>query len=174
MIGYPHADAQPADRLVARYRKGTLMAVLGLLLMLAAGALTAGVVLSNTNRISAEAFGVTLSNVSVGGLFVAGVVTALVFALGLWMLLQGMRRARRRRLERREIVRDTRDQTASLAAERDRLEKELEAERARRAGTAPVGTERTVVERAPVGSDTAVGPPDGADPGNDRPGLFRR
>lgn len=149
------------------------MAVLGLLLMLAAGALTAGVVLNNTNKVSADAFGVTLSNVSVGGIFVAGAVTALVFALGLWMLLQGMRRARRRRLERREIVRDTRDQTASLAAEKERLERELETERARRA-TTPVVTERTVVEREPVVGDTTVGPTDGSERVSDRPRLFRR
>jgi hypothetical protein len=150
------------------------MAVLGLLLMVAAGVLTAGVLLSNTNQISAEAFGVTLSNVSVGGIFAAGAVTALVFALGLWMLLQGMRRARRRRLERREIVRDTRDQTASLAAEKDRLEKELEAERGRRANTAPMVNERAVVEREPVVEDTAAGPTDGSERASDRPRPFRR
>lgn len=160
------------------------MAVLGLLLMLAAGALTAGVVLSNTDKISAEAFGVTLSNVSIGGMFIAGALTALAFALGLWLVLRGMRRARRRRVERREIVRDTRDQTASLAAEKARLEQELAQERSRRASAAPVATERTVVEREPIAGQTDVGRPGhqpdvgrtdgGSEAVNDRTRLFRR
>lgn len=146
------------------------MAVLGLLLMLAAGALTAGILVSNTDKISPEAFGVSLANVSVGGLFVAGVVTALVFALGLWLLMRGLRRSRRRNVERRQIVRDTQEQQASLSAEKARLEKELEQERSRRA-TTPVTTERTVVEREPIAGQADAG---GSEAVNDKPRLFRR
>lgn len=150
------------------------MAVLGLLLMLAAGVLTAGVLSSNTNKISAEAFGFSLPDVSVGGLFVAGAVTALVFALGLWLLMRGLRRARRRNVERRQIVRDTQKQQASLAAEKSRLEQELAQERSRRA-TAQETSERTVVEQEPVAGQAEARRTDGGSEAvNDRPRLFRR
>lgn len=150
------------------------MAALGLLLMLAAGALTAGVLVSNTNKISPEAFGVTLADISVGGLFLTGAVTALVFALGLWLLMRGLRRSRRRSVERRQIVRDTQEQQASLAAEKARLEQELAQERSRRS-TSQVTSERTVVERQPVAGETEVRRTEGgSETVNDRPRLFRR
>lgn len=148
------------------------MALLGLLLMLAAGALTAGVVLSNTDETSAEAFGVTLSNISLGGFFLAGAATALAFALGLWMLLRGLARSRRRSQQRRQTVRETQDQQASLAAEKARLERELEEERSRRAASGPVVTEHTVVE--PAGDRVREVRTEGDDGTNDRSRLFRR
>lgn len=150
------------------------MALLGLLLMLAAGALTAGVVLSNTDRTSAEVFGVTLSNLSLGGLFLAGAATALVFALGLWALLRGLARSRRRNLERRQVVRDTRDQQASLAAEKARLERELHDERSRRGDSGQVNAERTVVEREPARDQVQEIPTESSETPNDRTRFFRR
>lgn len=150
------------------------MAVLGLLLLLLTGVLTAVVFRNNTDLTSASAFGQTLDNVSLGGLFLAGAVTGLLFALGLYLLFRGLARARRRKTERRRIVRDTKQQQASLSAEKARLERELAQERSRRTTTAPVTTERTVVEREPVTYTTDAADGGGGEPGNDRSRLFRR
>ncbi len=145
--------------------------VLGLLLAIAAGVFAAGVVASNTAHVHAEAFGVSLSNVSVGGLFLAGAVTALVFALGLFLLLGGAARARRRRVERRRIVRDSTAQASTLTAEKERLERELEEERARRSAS--------TASRPPEGSGRVLRPEESAT-GSDVPaeeergGFFRR
>jgi membrane protein implicated in regulation of membrane protease activity len=157
------------------------MALLGLLLMLVAGGLTAGVLLSEARKISPapEVFGISVGDVSTTGLFLAGLATALVFGIGLSMLLRGLARARRRRVERRQVVRDSRDQQASLAAEKARLERELEQERGRRSSTAqatttePVTTERTVVQREPVHGERDSDP-GGGDAADDKPRLFRR
>lgn len=130
------------------------MVILGLLMvLLAAGATTAALV-ENTKPTSMEILGVTMSNLSVGGIFLAGVVTALVFALGLFLMMGGAARARRRRQKNKTVVKDSRREAAELAAEKDRLQRELEQERTRRSST---GT--TVVERGPVGTRT-VGDPD--------------
>lgn len=157
------------------------MALLGLLLMVVAGGLTAGVLLSDARKISPgpEVFGVSLGDVSTTGLFLGGLATALVFGLGLWMLLRALARARRRRVERRQVVRDSRDQQASLAAEKARLERELEQERSRRTSTAqvdttaPVTAERTVVQREPVRGERDSGLR-GDNDTNNKPRLFRR
>lgn len=151
------------------------MAVLGLLLLLLTGALTAVVVLNNTGLTAPHAFGQTVNNISLGQLFLAGAVTGLLFALGLYLLFRGLGRARRRRVERRRVVRDSEQQQASLAAEKARLERELAQERGRHTDTAPAITERTIVEREPVTRDTDVRAAEGGgETGNDRPGLFRR
>ncbi len=150
------------------------MAVLGLLLLLLTGALTIAVLLRNTDPTTPHAFGQTVQNVSLGELFLAGAVTGLLFALGLYLLFRGLGRARRRKVERRRIMRETEQQQASLAAEKARLENELAQERSRRATSAPVTTER-VVEREPVTYTTEAGAAEGrSDGGNDRPRLFRR
>lgn len=153
------------------------MVFLGLLLMLVAGGLTAGVLTSNSRRISPtpEIFGISLGDVSTTGLFLAGLATALAFALGLWMLLRGLARSRRRSVERRQIVRETREQQASLSAEKTRLERELEQERSRRNSAAnPVTTERTVVEREPVRDGVQETRTEANDSGSNRTRLFRR
>ncbi len=118
------------------------MVLIGLLLVVLSAALAVGVVASNTAHVTAKAFGVSLTHVSVGGLFLLGVVTALVFALGLAVLVAGMGRARRRRVERRRAVRESRDNEMALRAEKERLEGELADERRRRmhTGTTQAGT----------------------------------
>ena len=102
------------------------MIVLGLLLLLASGALALGVVLSNTDSTSAEAFGVTVSNISLGGLFLAGAATGLVFMLGLALLSAGSARSRRRRVTRRQEVRGARTEAERLAEENAALRSRLD------------------------------------------------
>jgi hypothetical protein len=99
--------------------------VLGLLLVLLSGALALGVVLSNTDPVSASAFGVTLSNVSVGGLFLVGAVTGVVLMLGLVMLLAGAARKRSRRVATKRQVRNVRSEKEQLAEENAELRARL-------------------------------------------------
>lgn len=101
------------------------MVALGLVLVLLSGLLTAGVALSNTDPVAASAFGVSLSNVSVGGLFLVGALSGLVFGLGLAVMLAGAsrRRARRRGLQRQ--VAAERSERETLAEQNARLQEQL-------------------------------------------------
>jgi TRAP-type C4-dicarboxylate transport system permease large subunit len=101
------------------------MVVLGLLLVLASGAVTLGIVLSNTDAVSASAFGVTLDNVSVGGLFLAGAVAGAVLMLGLALLLGGAARKRSRRVATKRTIRASRSEKAQLAEENATLRAQL-------------------------------------------------
>jgi membrane protein implicated in regulation of membrane protease activity len=99
--------------------------VFGLLLVILAGALGAGVVLSNADPVSASAFGVTLSNVSIGGLFLVGAATGVVLMLGLVLLLLGAARKRSRRVATKRQVRSVRSEKDQLAEENAELRARL-------------------------------------------------
>ncbi len=101
------------------------MVVLGLLLILVSGAVTLGVALSNTDPVSASAFGVSLSNVSVGGLFLGGVVAGFVLMLGIALLVSGASRKRTRRVAVKHEVRSTRSEKEQLAEENAALRARL-------------------------------------------------
>jgi hypothetical protein len=82
------------------------MLALGLLLFVASGVVALGVVLDNTDAMTASAFGVTVDNVSIGGFFLAGAVVGVVFVLGLGMVLAGLKRRRRTRKDVKLTRRD--------------------------------------------------------------------
>ena len=82
------------------------MAVLGLILLAAAGVLTAAVVTSNTDSLTVSLWGLHISNVSVGVVFVAGMITTVLAVVGLGLLMGGARRNRRLRKERRTLRRE--------------------------------------------------------------------
>ncbi len=82
------------------------MAVLGLILLAAAGVLTAAVVTSNTDSLSVSLWSVDVSNVTLGVVFVAGMITTVLAVVGLGLLMGGMRRSRRLRKERRTLQRE--------------------------------------------------------------------
>ena len=103
------------------------MAILGLLLLLAAGGLTLDVVFQNTTSINVDAVGQTFT-LSTGWLFVAAVITGAVGLLGVTMLVGGMARARGRRV----ALADSRGTSQDLQTDRDRLAAELDRERAGR------------------------------------------
>lgn len=105
------------------------MVVLGLLLAAIAAVVGVDIVLENTSRVSGTIFQQTVTGLSLGGVFLAGAIAALVFALGLWLLFGGAARARRRRQERRAALREAAQQKDSLAAENERLARALEEER---------------------------------------------
>lgn len=82
------------------------MAVLGLILLAAAGVLTAAVVTSNTDTLAVDLWGVSVSNVTLGVVFVAGMITTVLAVVGLGLLMGGLRRGRRLRKERRTLRRE--------------------------------------------------------------------
>ena len=105
------------------------MVVLGLLLLLAAGGLTAAVVMDNTDAVTVTAFEQSASGLTIGGLFLAGVVTGAIAILGLTMMLAGLSRRRARRVGLKREMRDVRDERETLAEENARLRDELAASR---------------------------------------------
>ena len=105
------------------------MVLLGAILLVLCLVLSAGVFFSNTDPISAEAFGLSLSNVSLGGFFLAGVVTGALAVVALGMLLGGAARKRRKRTALKREVRTARGEQETLAERNARLEAELERER---------------------------------------------
>jgi uncharacterized membrane protein len=131
------------------------MLILGLLLLVVSGA--AGVLLIAYNTGGTEQtvtmFGRDLTSVTVMEAFVAGLIVAAVFLLGLWMIMSAGRRARENRARYREVRREARD----AARERDRLAKQLATEEDRREPatetmvTPPIGT--------PAASEQAGAPP---------------
>lgn len=102
------------------------MLILGLLLVVVSGA--AGVLLIAYNNGGAEqtvtVFGRDLANVTMMEAYVAGLVTALLFMLGLWMILSAGRRAR----ENRARYREARKEAKTAARERDELAEQLRKE----------------------------------------------
>jgi uncharacterized integral membrane protein len=82
------------------------VAVLGLILLAAAGVLTAAVVTSNTDSLSVSLWSVDVSNVTLGVVFVAGMITTVLAVVGLGLLMGALRRNRRLRKERRSLQRE--------------------------------------------------------------------
>lgn len=105
------------------------MLILGLLLLLAAGALTAGVLLGNTKDIPVEVFGYEPDYLSGGELFLVGIAAGIIAGLSLTLVLSGMRRASRKRRERRAELRSKRAREHELQQENARLARELEQQR---------------------------------------------
>ena len=105
------------------------MVLLGAILLVVCLVLSAGIFFSNTEAITAEAFGVSLSNVSLGGFFLTGVVIGALAVLALGMLLGGAARKRRKRTALKREVRTARGEQETLTERNARLEAELERER---------------------------------------------
>lgn len=112
------------------------MIVLGVLLLVFAVLVTVGIVFGNGVAVEAELFGVSLDNVSVGGLFLVGVITGALAMLGLGLMLIGAARKRTKRVAVKREVSSVRGERESLAEENARLQAELE--RTNYANTTPV------------------------------------
>jgi type II secretory pathway pseudopilin PulG len=120
------------------------VAVLGLILLAAAGVLTAAVVTSNTDSLSVSLWSVDVSNVTLGVVFVAGMITTVLAVVGLGLLMGALRRNRRLRKERR-----------SLQRENEQLAQRVDSTPPAPTGpigTTPGGDERVVEQRRPDGS----------------------
>ena len=116
------------------------MLVLGLLLILGAGVVTAGALLDAGETATVEILGQTLTTTA-AGVFVIGALTMLAFLLGVWSLMASMSRGRRKRVERKEARNRHRDSVKSLEEEREtlRLENERLAEQLHSGQTAGAG-----------------------------------
>ncbi|GGK93166.1 hypothetical protein Sme01_59180 [Sphaerisporangium melleum] len=149
------------------------MIVLGLLLIVLAGAALVAVANDETGGIAAS---VTVLDrtlqLSKLELFLAGAATAALFLIGLMVLTAGMRRAGARRKKLREARVETRDRVARLEEEKRRLERRLEDERASApAATAPDGRAATPT---PAGRHAHVPDGDGVDGGAEGPVVPRQ
>jgi hypothetical protein len=116
------------------------MLFIGLLIALAA-AVFAGVVLAEdwggaTHAI--HGFGYNLGSLTLAGIFLAGIIITTIFFLALYMASVSGRMRRRASARRRAEHRSMREEHENAVAERDRLARELEEERAgrHRAGSA--------------------------------------
>ncbi len=105
------------------------MVLVGVLLLVLCLLLAAGIYLPNTDPASFEAFGVTLDNVSIGGLFLVGVTVGALAMLGLGLVLVGSARKRHKKTALKREVRSERGRRETLAEENARLQSELERER---------------------------------------------
>ena len=105
------------------------MVLLGAILLVLCLVLGAGIFFSNTDAVSAEAFGVTFSGFTLGGLFLIGVIVGAVAVLAVFMLTGGAARKHRKNAALKREVRNARGEQESLAERNARLEAELERER---------------------------------------------
>lgn len=105
------------------------MIALGLVLLVLAVLLTLGIALFNGDPSGAEAFGVSLANVSIGGLFLTGVITGVVGAVGLSLMLGGFARGRSKKVRTKRAVKNARGEAETLAEENARLQEQLARER---------------------------------------------
>lgn len=113
------------------------MVALGLVMLVLAALLTLGIVFSNTDPSNAAAFGVTLDNVSIGGLFLVGVIAGAVAMLGLTLMLGGSVRRRHKRVQAKREVRTAHGEVDALAQENARLAGALEQQQTRTTETPP-------------------------------------
>jgi hypothetical protein len=104
------------------------MLLIGLLLMLACGALAADLVIESTDNVNMTAFTYGFTGFTAGELFVIGAVVGILFAVGCALLAAGIGRRAERRRERRALATDSAE-AECLRAENARLENELYAER---------------------------------------------
>ena len=118
------------------------MLILGLLLLVVSGAVGVLLIVYNTGGTAETVtmFGRDLTDATLMEAFVAGLIVAAVFLLGLWMIVSAGRRARENRARYREVRREAR----VAAKERDNLAKQLEDDRREPATetmvTPPMGT----------------------------------
>ena len=137
------------------------MLALGLLFMIVAAAVTAGAIYDGGESVDFEVFGQTIGT-TVGGVFIAGVATMLLFFVGVWMLMRSLARSRRKRLERKETKNRQRESVSKIEEERAQLRAENEAlqERLAREGRPASGTatdETQVASPTDRPTDTTTG-----------------
>lgn len=104
------------------------MMLIGLLILLACGALAADLVVESNDNVSMTAFTYGFTGFTAGELFVIGAIVGVLFALGCALFAAGVGRRAERRRERRMVAAES-EEAESLRAENARLENELLAER---------------------------------------------
>ncbi len=92
------------------------MVVLGLLLLAAAVVAVIAAVTSNSGSVDIHLWGLSVSHLSVGVVFVIGMVTTVVAVVGLMLFAGGMRRGRRLRKEKNRLAHENRQLAAQAEA----------------------------------------------------------
>ena len=100
------------------------MIVLGVILLVVAAIFALGSVFNGTD-VDYQFFGTSVDNVSVGGLFVTGLITGAVAMFALSLVLGGGARKRHKAVERKREVKSVRGQAETLEQENARLRDEL-------------------------------------------------
>ena len=149
------------------------MAVLGLILLAAAGVLTAAVVTSNTDSLAVSLWGVSVSNVTLGVVFVAGMITTVLAVIGLGLLMGGVRRNRRLRKERRSLRRENEQLAQRVDSTPDGTGSTTRYEERRVEETHPVTDDHTRVQPTVPAYDSAP-PVDGSTAAPRRRGFLPR
>ncbi|GAB1513819.1 hypothetical protein [Actinophytocola sp. KF-1] len=134
------------------------MLVLGLLLVVLSGAVGVLLIAYNTGgeQQAVNLFGRDIADVTVMQAFVAGLVVAAVFLIGLSMILSAGRRAR----ENRARYREARKEAKAAARERDELAEQLRKEEDHRHEPVASNTDTMVTPPAgtPVSHDPRTAP----------------
>ncbi len=135
------------------------MLVLGLLLVVLSGAVGVLLIAYNTGgeQQAVNLFGRDIADVTVMQAFVAGLVVAAVFLIGLSMIMSAGRRAR----ENRARYREARKEAKAAARERDELAEQLRKEEDHRHEPVASNTDTMVTPPAgtPVSNDPRTAPP---------------
>lgn len=105
---------------------GVAVLVVGAVLLVLCLLLGTGIAFAEADPVTAEAFGVTLSDVPVGGLFLLGVTIGALGMLGLALVVVGSARKRHKKAALKREQRSARGDQESLAEENARLQAQLE------------------------------------------------
>jgi ABC-type nickel/cobalt efflux system permease component RcnA len=125
------------------------MLILGLLLVVLSGAAAAVLIAYNGagTAMTVSVFGRDIADITLMQAFVAGIAVALVFLLGVWMVVSAGRRGR----EQRARYRDARREAKTAAKERDEL-----ADRIRKEDEVRAEQDTVAMPVAPAGEQTVV------------------
>lgn len=138
------------------------MLILGLLLVVASGAAAAVLIAYNSGGTAetVSAFGRDVATVTLVQAFVAGIVVALVFLLGLWMIVSAGRRGREHRARYREARREAQAAAKERDEMADRMRKDDEYRAEQETAAMPVvPAERTGDHTRPVEAGRHVADP---------------
>jgi uncharacterized membrane protein len=133
------------------------MLLIGLLIVVAAAAFAGAVVSENWggDTYTVHGFGHVLGHLTLAEIFLSAVILTTIFFLGLWVASVSSRIRRRTSSRRRAEARATREERDALLAERDRLARELDTERAANPdlvhdGAGQIGQSAAVSEQSPA------------------------
>jgi signal transduction histidine kinase len=132
------------------------MLIIGLLIVVAAAAF-AGVVVSENwggGTYAVKGFGHVLGHYTLAQIFLSAVVLTAIFFFGLWAASVSTRLRRRASSRRRADARAAREEHDELVAERDRLARDLAAQRA--AAGQPVAAPEQPVQLPPSATPPVV------------------
>jgi steroid 5-alpha reductase family enzyme len=90
------------------------MVVLGIVLLAGATVFAVSAVSGNTGAVETDLWGMSISNLSVGSVFVLGMITTAVGLAGLVLAAAGATRGAKRRRERRALTRENRRLTREM------------------------------------------------------------